>query len=541
MTFGFDAKISAWSPYHGAVDAVTSSLAKITAMGADFSKAYLTFQEYFERLDDVPEKWGKPFSALLGAFKAQKNFGVAAIGGKDSMSGTFENLNVPPTLVSFAVAVVNADKIISPEFKNVGSKIYLVECLRDEFHIPDFNELKKNFAKVHEYINDGKIISAVSIGVGGIGEAISKMAIGNDIGFKFFENVKLFEKNYGSLILEAAPNVELDFFELGETVAEKNIEMDEIKISLDEIKSAWAEPLEKIFPTKISSQQTKISNPTFKTEFKNTSKIKIARPRIFIPVFPGTNCEYDSAKVWKNVGGEPKIFVVRNLTASAVEESIEKIVEEIKNSQIIMFPGGFSGGDEPDGSGKFIAAMFRNPKIADEVMKLLKVRDGLILGICNGFQALIKLGLLPYGEIRELENDSPTLTHNSLGRHVSQIVRTRVTSNLSPWLAKNSVGDIHSVAVSHGEGRFVANSEWLKKLSDAGQIATQYVDDNDEPTNNLPFNPNGSDFAIEGITSADGKIFGKMGHSERIGENVYKNISGNKNQMLFEAGVDYFS
>ena len=541
MTFGFDAKISAWSPYHGAVDAVTSSLAKITAMGADFSKAYLTFQEYFERLDDVAEKWGKPFSALLGAFKAQKNFGVAAIGGKDSMSGTFENLNVPPTLVSFAVAVVNADKIISPEFKNVGSKIYLVECLRDEFHIPDFNELKKNFAKVHEYINDGKIISAISIGVGGIGEAISKMAIGNDIGFKFFENVKLFEKNYGSLILEAAPNVELDFFELGETVAEKNIEMDEIKISLDEIKSAWAEPLEKIFPTKISSQQTKISNPTFKTEFKNTSKIKIARPRIFIPVFPGTNCEYDSAKVWKNVGGEPKIFVVRNLTASAVEESIEKIVEEIKNSQIIMFPGGFSGGDEPDGSGKFIAAMFRNPKIADEVMKLLKVRDGLILGICNGFQALIKLGLLPYGEIRELENDSPTLTHNSLGRHVSQIVRTRVTSNLSPWLAKNSVGDIHSVAVSHGEGRFVANSEWLKKLSDAGQIATQYVDDNDEPTNNLPFNPNGSDFAIEGITSADGKIFGKMGHSERIGENVYKNISGNKNQMLFEAGVDYFS
>lgn len=542
MTYGFDAKISEWSPYHGAVDAVTSSLAKLTAVGADFSKAYLSFQEYFERLEKIPEKWGKPFAALLGAFKAQKNFGVAAIGGKDSMSGTFEKLNVPPTLVSFAVALCDADKIISPEFKNFGNKIYLVECVRDEFNIPDFKDLKKKFAKVHEYICAGKIISAASVGVGGIGEAISKMAIGNDIGFKFTENVKLFEKNYGSLILEAAAGVELDFVELGETVTEQKIFLNDVEITLEEIKTAWSAPLEKIFPTQVKNiSDKKISVELHKAEFLRKSKIKIAKPKIFIPVFPGTNCEYDSAKVWRRAGGDPKIFVVRNLTPQAVEESISAMAEEISQSQIIMLPGGFSGGDEPDGSGKFIAAMFRNPRVAEEVMKLLKNRDGLILGICNGFQALIKLGLLPYGEICELETDSPTLTHNNLGRHVSQFVRTRVTSNLSPWLANNSVGDVHTIAVSHGEGRFAANEAWLKKLSDAGQIATQYVDFDDEPTNNLPFNPNGSAWAVEGITSADGKIFGKMGHSERIGENVCKNIPGDKDQKLFEAGVNYFS
>lgn len=542
MTFGFDAKISEWSPYHGAVDAVTSSLAKLTATGADFSKAYLSFQEYFERLEKIPEKWGKPFAALLGAYKAQKNFGVAAIGGKDSMSGTFEKLNVPPTLVSFAVAPCDADKIISPEFKNFGNKIYLVECARDEFNIPDFRELKKKFAKVHEYIDEGKIISAMSIGVGGIGEAISKMAIGNDIGFKFTEHVKFFQKNYGGLILEAAEGVELDFLELGETIPEQKILIGEVEITLDEIKTALAEPLEKIFPTKVKNiSDKKISNNFYRAEFLCKSKNKFAKPKIFIPVFPGTNCEYDSARVWRKAGGDPKIFVIRNLTPAAVEESISEMAKEISSSQIIMLPGGFSGGDEPDGSGKFIAAMFRNEKISEEVMKLLKDRDGLILGICNGFQALIKLGLLPYGEIRELESDSPTLTHNNLGRHVSQFVRTKIISNISPWLAGNSVGDIHTIAVSHGEGRFAACEDWLKKLSDAGQIATQYVDENDEPTNNLPFNPNGSAWAIEGITSADGKIFGKMGHSERIGENVCKNISGNKDQKLFESGVNYFS
>ena len=541
MTYGFDAEISSWSPYHGAIDAVTSSLAKLTATGADFSKAYLTFQEYFERLENIPAKWGKPFAALLGAFKAQKNFGVAAIGGKDSMSGTFENLNVPPTLVSFAVAVTDADKIISPEFKSAGNKVYLVECQRDEFGIPNFDTLKKNFAKIHELICAGKIISAKSVGVGGIAAAISEMSIGNDIGFKFTADVDLYAKNYGSIIIES--NCELEFKILGETISEPVIEISREKISLDEVKRAYSEPLEKIFSTGIRDQGLGIRDqiPATGYRLKAKSYQLTAKPRIFIPVFPGTNCEYDSAKVWRQAGGDPKIFVIRNLTPQAVAESVDAMVAEIKAAQIIMLPGGFSGGDEPDGSGKFIAAMFRNPRIAEEVMNLLKKRDGLILGICNGFQALIKLGLLPYGEIRELENDSPTLTHNSLGRHVSTMVRTRIANNSSAWLNSCKVGDVHTIAVSHGEGRFAANQNWLEKLSANGQIATQYVDFDNKPTANLPFNPNGSAWAIEGITDADGKIFGKMGHSERIGENVCKNVEGNKNQHLFESGVKYFS
>ena len=542
MTFGFDADISEQSPFHGAIDAVTSSLAKLTAIGADYSKAYLTFQEYFEKLGDAPEKWGKPLAALLGAFIAQKNFGVAAIGGKDSMSGTFENLNVPPTLVSFAVTVVDADKVISPEFKAAGHKVYLVECPRDDDGVPNFDELKKNFAKVHDLICAGKVVAASSLQAGGIAEAVSKMAIGNDIGFRQLgiRNEELGIKNYGSLIIEATD--ELDFKLLGETIAEPVIKIGDDKISLDDIKKSLSEPLEKIFPTKIKNQSANIiPNELYRTNKRFSAQIKLAKPKIFIPVFPGTNCEYDSAKVWQKAGGIPEIFIVRNLTPQSVEESIEAMAEKIRSAQIIMLPGGFSGGDEPDGSGKFIAATFRNPRIAEEVMNLLNQRDGLILGICNGFQALIKLGLLPYGEIRELEEDSPTLTHNTLGRHVSQYVYTRVASNLSPWLAKNSVGDVHAIPVSHGEGRFVASDAWLKKLAENGQIATQYVDFADNPTNELPFNPNGSAWAIEGITSADGRIFGKMGHSERIGEHVCKNIHGNKDQKLFEAGVEYFS
>ena len=538
MTFGFDADISEQSPFHGAIDAVTSSLAKLVAIGADYSTAYLTFQEYFEKLGDNPDKWGKPLAALLGAFIAQKNFGVAAIGGKDSMSGTFENLHVPPTLVSFAVAVVDATKVISPEFKAPNHKIYLVECPRDVDGVPDFDALKKNFSTVHELINAGKIISAMSIQAGGIAAAISKMAIGNDIGFKFLvPSSQFLVPTYGSLIVEATEN--LDFKLIGETISEPVIIFGDEKISLDDVKKSLAEPLEKIFPTRTKSAIQNIPNETKKITHC-ASRISHCRPKIFIPVFPGTNCEYDSAKVWRKAGGIPEIFIVRNLTPQAVEESIAAMAEKIRAAQIIMIPGGFSGGDEPDGSGKFIAATFRNPRLAEEIMKLLHERDGLILGICNGFQALIKLGLLPYGEIRELEEDSPTLTHNSLGRHVSQYVRTRVTSNLSPWLAKNSVGDVHAIPVSHGEGRFVASDAWLKKLSANGQIATQYVDFDDAPTDKLPFNPNGSAWAIEGITSADGKIFGKMGHSERIGEHVAKNIFGEKDQKIFEAGVEYF-
>lgn len=539
MTFGFDPEISERSPFHGAIDAVTSSLAKLTALGADSSQAYLTFQEYFERLGDSPDKWGKPLAALLGAFVAQKNFGVAAIGGKDSMSGTFENLHVPPTLVSFAVAVVDADKVISPEFKAVGHKVYLVACPRDDDGVPNFDALKKNFAAVHKLICAGKIISAMSLQTGGLVAAISKMAIGNDIGFKS-PVASSRSVNYGSLIVEATD--ELDFELIGETIAEPWIKFADEKISLDAVKRALAEPLEKIFPTRTKTAAQIVPNEIYRTPRPTmTAAVKIARPKIFIPVFPGTNCEYDSANVWRRAGGEPEIFVVRNLTPAAVEESILAMAQKIRNAQIIMLPGGFSGGDEPDGSGKFIAATFRNPRIAEEVMKLLHERDGLILGICNGFQALIKLGLLPYGEIRELEEDSPTLTHNNLGRHVSQYVRTRVTSNLSPWLAKNSVGDVHAIPVSHGEGRFVASDAWLQKLSAAGQIATQYVDLDDKPTNELPFNPNGSAWAIEGITDATGKIFGKMGHSERIGRHVAKNIHGDKDQHLFAAGVEYFA
>ena len=547
MTFGFDADISEQSPFHGAIDAVTSSLAKLTALGADSSTAYLTFQEYFERLGDVPEKWGKPLSALLGAFISQRNFGVAAIGGKDSMSGTFETLNVPPTLVSFAVSVIDDAKIvISPEFKAANHKIYIVECPRDENFIPKFDLLKKNFAEVRDLIREGKIISASTLKSGGIAESVSKMAIGNDIGFKFASpNENFFAKNYGTLIVEAI--CELDFKILGETVAEPFIFVgDDAKISLEDIKNALSEPLERIFPTQekqlgIRNEELEMITARHNSTFQIPhSKLHFARPKIFIPVFPGTNCEYDSAKIWRKVGGEPDIFVIRNLNPSAVAESIDFMAKKIRDAQIIMFPGGFSGGDEPDGSGKFIAATFRNKKIADEVMRLLKYRDGLILGICNGFQALIKLGLLPYGEIRELENDSPTLTHNSLGRHVSQYVFTRVSSNLSPWMAKNSVGDVHSIPISHGEGRFFASNAWLNKLFANGQVATQYVDFKNAPTSEIPFNPNGSAAAIEGITDLSGKILGKMGHSERIGSNIAKNICGNKNQRLFEAGIEYF-
>ncbi|MBE8952846.1 MAG: phosphoribosylformylglycinamidine synthase [Quinella sp. 1Q7] len=541
MTFGFDADISEQSPFHGAIDAVTSSLAKLAATGADVSKAYLTFQEYFERLGDSPERWGKPLASLLGAFVAQRGFGVAAIGGKDSMSGTFENLHVPPTLVSFAVAVVDAAHVISPEFKAAAHKVYLVDCPRDGDGVPYFDALKKNFARVHELICAGKIVAAMSVQAGGIFAAVSKMAIGNDVGFRQL-GIRNYELgiNYGSLIVEATCDLEFEL--LGTTTDKPFVELADEKISLADIKRALAEPLEKIFPTRTASDAQLVPDEIYYTPRPTTTAaVKIVRPKIFIPVFPGTNCEFDTANAWRRAGGVPEIFVVRNLTPAAVEESIAAMIERIRAAQIIMLPGGFSGGDEPDGSGKFIAATFRNPRLAEEVMKLLRERDGLILGICNGFQALIKLGLLPYGEIRELEDDSPTLTHNSLGRHVSQYVRTRVTSNLSPWLAKNSVGDVHAIPVSHGEGRFVASDAWLEKLAANGQIATQYVDFNDMPTDELPFNPNGSAWAVEGITSADGRIFGKMGHSERIGQHVAKNIHGDKNQHLFEAGVEYFS
>ena len=551
MTFGIEPYIFSWSPFHGAIDSVLASLTKLVALGADFRKAYLSLQEYFEHLGDDSDKWGKPVSALLGAYVAQKGFGVAAIGGKDSMSGTFENIHVPPTLVSFAVAVVDSEKVISPEFKAPNHKVYIIPSPRDHYGVPIFKEQKMLFIAVQKLIGEGKIISATAVDRGGIMASISKMAIGNDIGFEF-NAIKwtldaLYNWRYGTLIVEAADGVDLsdldNFIEFGVTTAKPEIVYSDIIIKLDEIKSAYTSPLEKIFPTKVNAELKMQNVESTNKIIKNHSSFKIqnALPKVFIPVFPGTNCEYDSARAWREAGAEPEILVIRNLTPSAVEKSIEAIVKCINQSQIIMFPGGFSGGDEPDGSGKFIAAMFRQPKIAEAIMELLNKRDGLILGICNGFQALLKLGLLPYGEIRSLDENSPTLTHNILGRHVSCMVNTRITSNNSPWLSDFKIGDVHTIAVSHGEGRFVANSEWIEKLAKNGQIATQYVDFDNKPTMKLPFNPNGSVAAIEGILSADGRIFGKMGHSERRGENLYKNITGNKNQPIFEVGVKYFS
>ena len=551
MTFGFNPHISSWSPFHGAIDAVVSSLAKLTAMGADFRRAYLSFQEYFEKLGDDPIKWGKPLTSLLGALSAQKGFGVAAIGGKDSMSGSFEQLSVPPTLVSFAVAPCRADEIISPEFKATEHKVYLIPAPRDKFGVPLYREQRQNFINVNRLIVEKKIVAAMSIDAGGMAGALSKMAIGNDIGFKFDTSAwsidALFDSRAGTLIVEAADHVDLsreeNFIELGRTVIEPAIYFGRFTITLDEIKAAYTAPLEKIFPTRLKNQS--VDGRTLEINPRGASSIRkhdpIVKPRILIPVFPGTNCEYDSARAWSKAGGEPEIIVVRNLTPAAVEESVNALVEGVKRSQIIMLPGGFSGGDEPDGSGKFIAAMFRNPRLSEEVMHLLKDRDGLILGICNGFQALIKLGLLPYGEIRPLATNDPTLTHNSIGRHVSCMVRTRVASNGSPWLMNSNVGDIHTVAVSHGEGRFVADEGWLNELAENGQIATQYVDDRDEPTMSLPFNPNGSVFGIEGITSPDGRVFGKMAHSERVDDDLYRNIDGNKVQPIFAAGIKYLS
>ena len=551
MSFGLDPYFMSWSPFHGALYAVVEAEAKMVAMGGDQEKIRLTFQEYFESLGKDPEKWGNPFAALLGALWAQHELGTAAIGGKDSMSGTFEHIHVPPTLAAFAVDVLPADEVVSAEFKYAGNKVYLVPCPRDEQDLPKFPQLKRNFAKIHELMTTKKVFSAKSVGIGGIAAAITKMAVGNGIGFHFTRVLPpkaLFCPDYGTMLLEVSDKVDMETlfagtgaYELGETTVVPSIVCGEAVISLKEAVEAYTKPLEKIFPTRVHRHKKETAVWAPYTEGPRLKgQTHIAKPRVFIPVFPGTNCEYDSARAWERAGAEVQTLVVRNLTPQAVEETVEAIVKGIQQAKIIMFPGGFSGGDEPDGSGKFIAAMFRHPRIEQEVMRLLGSRDGLILGICNGFQALIKLGLVPYGEIRPLAADSPTLTHNTLGRHVSCMVNTRVASNLSPWFNNVKVGDVHRIAVSHGEGRFVADKEIVNRLRRAGQIATQYVDDDANPSMLIPFNPNGSVNAIEGITSPDGRVLGKMGHSERIGENVAKNVPGEKDQQLFEAGVAYY-
>ncbi|HEY8890597.1 MAG TPA: phosphoribosylformylglycinamidine synthase [Clostridium sp.] len=555
MAYGYNPKLSKWSPFHGAAYAVIDSVTKVVASGGDYENIKLTFQEYFEKLSKEPSKWGKPFSSLLGAFRVQKEFSIAAIGGKDSMSGTFNDMNVPPTLVSFAVDVINTDKVISPEFKKSDSQVVLINVNTCEDGLPDFEKLRVNFKLVKTLIDSGSVLSTYAVGMGGLSEAISKMCFGNNIGFSFNDDIEvegLFKESYGCIVMEIDndklheltkknSNVKL----LGHTIAEPFIKVLGETISLEEALSNWEGPLESVFSTKVNNTKTVslidqiyVSNENSKV--KSVPAIKIAKPRVIIPVFPGTNCEYDSMKAFERAGAEVEIMVIKNLTSRQIEESIKVIAEKIRNSQIVMLPGGFSAGDEPDGSGKFIATFFRNPIIRESINELLEQRDGLMLGICNGFQALIKLGLLPYGKITEITENSPTLTYNEIGRHISCMVQTKVVSTLSPWLNNLKVGDLHCIPVSHGEGRFVANDDVIKKLFECGQVATQYVDFNGIPSYDINFNPNGSMHAIEGITSLDGRIFGKMGHSERVGLNIGKNIIGSKDQKLFEAGVNYF-
>lgn len=553
MTFGFNPYVSKWSPFHGAVYAIVESLSRLVAMGADYKSARLTLQEYFEKLGTNTEKWGKPFSALLGAFYTQLKLKVPAIGGKDSMSGTFNDINVPPTLVSFALAPVDVTKLISSELKRSGSKLVLLKTKKDELLLPDFDSLVSIYSSLTKCIGEGKVLSASTLKAGGLSEAITKMAMGNGIGAELkdmtFES--LFKLNYGSILIEIADEFdESDLFEaidyelIGRTIAEPVIKINGLKLSLEKLTSAWESTLENIFPTKPANTDeeaaVKVIEYNAGIKVKKPAPLGICRPKVAIPVFFGTNCEYDIQRKFEEAGAKTEVFVFKNLTAREIDESIYELKKLIDESQILAISGGFSAGDEPDGSGKFIATVLRNPYLAESVMELLNNRDGLILGICNGFQALIKLGLLPYGEIRPLDEECPTLTFNTIGRHTSKLVNTRVVSNLSPWLSKSRVGDIHTIAISHGEGRFVANSSVLQELEKYGQIATQYVDLEGNPTMDIQYNPNGSLLAIEGITSRDGRIFGKMGHSERYTSNTFINVPGEKDQKIFEAGVDYF-
>jgi phosphoribosylformylglycinamidine synthase len=564
MSHGFNPAISTWSPFHGAVYAIVEAAAKIAAMGGDYRKIRLTLQEFFEKPGKDPKRWGKPFSALLGAFYTQLELGIPAIGGKDSMSGTFRDLNVPPTLVAFAVAVSEAGTVLSTEFKKAGSQVVLLGLGKKSNELPDFTQLNTNYIKVHELASAGKILSAHSVRQGGMAEAISRMCFGNMLGVDLFVSGDIkqyFVPNYGSLILEidskedAAKLFEDCKYEIiGRTVNEQRISINDpthakgTVLELTTLLERWQRPLEKIFPTKVEQIEEAPATLNYKiaedtstgTARQKAGNIKLAKPRIFIPVFPGTNCEYDSAKAFENAGGIADVFVLKNLTPAHIEETIKIMKDKISKSQIVMLPGGFSAGDEPEGSGKFIATAFRNPYISEAVMDLLYKRDGLMLGICNGFQALIKLGLVPFGEIRDIKPDDATLTFNSIGRHVSCMVRTRIASNKSPWLNNVKAGDVHTIAISHGEGRFVASEAQLDALAENGQIASQYVDVDHCATNDIRYNPNGSMLAIEGITSPDGRVMGKMGHSERMGRNICINVPGNKDQKLFEAGVGYF-
>ena len=548
MSYGFNPYLSNWSPYHGAAYAVVESVAKIVAAGGDFSKIRFTFQEYFKRMTEDAKGWGEPMSALLGAYTAQIGFGLPSIGGKDSMSGSFNDIHVPATLVSFAVDVAKQQDIITPEFKNSGNKIVKFDIARDAYDMPDYEQAKALYTAIHQLIQDKVVISAYTLGFGGVAAAVSKMAFGNKLGAEIDSTVKaedLFKTGeYGCMIAEvpadALDKINVAYTLIGEVTDDAQFTYGDTVVTMDEALKAWTDTLEKVFPTRSGVEQKKIETPIYKEGSIVICNHKIAQPKVFIPVFPGTNCEYDSMKAFEKAGAKVQTQVFRNLSADGIRESVDAFVKGISDAQIIMFPGGFSAGDEPDGSGKFIATAFRNEKLKEAVMKLLNERDGLALGICNGFQALIKLGLVPYGEITPQQPDSPTLTTNNIGRHISKVAYTKVVSNKSPWLAGAVPGEVYAIPISHGEGRFVASDEWIKKLFAAGCVATQYVDLDGNPTMDEDFNPNASYAAIEGITSPDGRILGKMGHSERIGEAVARNIYGNPDQKIFESGVAYF-
>lgn len=557
MAYGFDPKLSAVSPFHGALFAVVDSVTKIAAMGGDYSRVRLTFQEYFERLGQDPERWGKPFAALLGALKAQLALELPAIGGKDSMSGSFMDLDVPPTLVSFAVCTADAKDVVSTEWKRTNSTLIYLSPGLSEDRLIDFGQYRENMKRVRELALAGKILSANTVGRGGAFLSLVKMAVGNKIGADLtgLAGKELRNPDYGALILEIAeqekPEELMDgvsYRVIGKTTGHGKLSIrtseDEEEFDLDEIIAQWTAPLEGVFPTRRkgtaaeeAGQPEAVSYPIRENR---APAVKLARPRVFIPAFPGTNCEMDSKRAFERAGAEAEIQILRNLRQKELVESIDEMVRRIRSSQIILIPGGFSGGDEPDGSAKFITAVFRNPAVREAVEDLLQNRDGLMLGICNGFQALIKLGLVPYGTITEPDPENPTLTYNRIGRHASCLVRTRIASVKSPWFAFSEVGDIHTVPVSHGEGRFIASDEIIATLIANGQIATQYVDPDGRPSMEAAYNPNESILAIEGITSPDGRVLGKMAHSERIGKNLYKNVAGNNDQKIFEAGVAYF-
>ena len=552
MSYGFDPYLSSWSPYHGAVYAVLDSVAKIVANGGDFRKIRFTFQEYFKRMTEDRTRWGAPFCALLGAYSAQMGFGLPSIGGKDSMSGTFNDethgeINVPPTLVSFAVDVSDKQHVVTPEFKKAGSKIVILKIARDAYDLPVYSQVMDSYKKLYKDMEAGNVISAYAVEAGGIAEAVSKMAFGNKLGVKIEHSVDprdFFVPAWGDMVCEVPDgklgSLGITYTVIGEVTDKAAFEYGSVSISMDEALNAWTKTLEDVFPT-----ESKVDQKPVRTELYNTDKVyvckhKVTQPTVFIPVFPGTNCEYDSTKAFERAGANVITKIFRNRDAADIRDSVEVYRKAIAQSQIVMFPGGFSGGDEPDGSAKFFATTFRNAVLKEELEKLVNERDGLILGVCNGFQALIKLGLLPEGRITELKKDSPTLAMNTIGRHISKMVNLKVVSNKSPWLREAELGGIYVNPISHGEGRFVASEEWLDKLYANGQVATQYADAEGNPTMDEMWNPNGSAMAIEGITSEDGRIYGKMGHSERIGDGVFMNIYGDKDIKIFESGVKYF-